>query len=161
MLTFESSFTHFSSHKKIEMKNIILTLAVAILLFGCNKDKEKIAELETEVLTLHDEVMPKLEEIMTLKSKLSKKIISMDSLQNEGISGNNLAENRMKAVDLNQRLNESDKLMMDWMHAYNGDSAKKLKPQQSLLYFENEKKKMIHVKEFTLKSIQEAKSYLN
>jgi len=143
------------------MKNTIRTLAITILLFGCNKEKENVIELETEVLALHDEVMPKLEEIMTLKSKLSKKILSMDSLQNEGISGNNLAEDRMKAVDLNQRLNESDKLMMDWMHAYNGDSAKKLKPQQSLLYFENEKKKMIHVKEFTLKSIQETKSYLN
>ena len=143
------------------MKNTFLLLAITFLLFGCNNDKEKVIEMETEVLTLHDEVMPKLEEIMTLKSKLAKKIIGMDSLQNEGISGNNLAENRMKAVDLNLRLTESDKLMMDWMHAYNGDSAKKLKPKQSLLYFENEKKKMIQVKEFTLKTIQEANSYLN
>jgi predicted RNase H-like nuclease (RuvC/YqgF family) len=142
------------------MKNYILSLFVIFNLLGCNQDKEKVLELETEVLTLHDEVMPKLSEIMTLKSKLSKKIVSMDSLQNEGISGNNLAEQRMKAVDLNQKLNESDKLMMDWMHSYNGDSAKKLKPQQSVLYFENEKKKIIHVKEFTLKSIQDATSYL-
>jgi predicted RNase H-like nuclease (RuvC/YqgF family) len=143
------------------MKNFIFILLLATTLVGCNKDNEKVNELETEVLTLHDEVMPKLDEIMTLKSKLSKKIISMDSLQNEGIAGNNLAEDRMKAVDLNQRLNESDRLMMDWMHAYKGDSAKKLKPQQSILYFEGEKKKMTHIKEFTLKSIQEAKSYLN
>ncbi len=146
----------------MKIKKIYLfALALFFLLSGCNGDKEKVLELETEVLTLHDEVMPKQGEIMALKSKLSRKIVRMDSLQNEGITGNNLAEERMRAVDLNQKLNESDKLMMDWMHQYNGDSAKKLKPQQSLLYFENEKKKMIHVKEFTLKSIQDATSYLN
>ena len=146
----------------MKIKKIYLfALALFFSLSGCNGDKEKVLELETEVLTLHDEVMPKQSEIMALKSKLSRKIVRMDSLQNEGITGNNLAEERMRAVDLNQKLNESDKLMMDWMHQYNGDSAKKLKPQQSLLYFENEKKKMIHVKEFTLKSIQDATSYLN
>ncbi|WP_149242960.1 viral A-type inclusion protein [Dyadobacter sp. 32] len=146
----------------MKIKKIYLfALALSFSLSGCNGDKEKVLELETEVLALHDEVMPKQSEIMALKSKLSRKIVRMDSLQNEGITGNNLAEERMRAVDLNQKLNESDKLMMDWMHQYNGDSAKKLKPQQSLLYFENEKKKMIHVKEFTLKSIQDATSYLN
>jgi hypothetical protein len=55
----------------------------------------------------------------------------MDSFQNEGMSSNTIAEQRIKAVDLNQKLAESDKLMMTWMHEYRGDSAKKLETKQA------------------------------
>lgn len=144
------------------MKNYLLAATTLLLIYGCdsNAEKDKITGLETEVLTLHDEVMPKMDEIMTLKSQLSKKIQRMDSIQNEGISSITFAEERIKAVDLNQKLNESDKLMMQWMHEYRGDSAKKLKSDQALAYFEKEKEKILNVKQTTLKSIQEAKTFL-
>jgi uncharacterized lipoprotein NlpE involved in copper resistance len=143
------------------MKKILILAVFVLGLLGCNNDKEKVLELEAELLELHDEVMTKLDEIMTLKSRLAKKIQSMDSLQNEGISGNDLAQQRMKAVEITQKLGESDKLMMKWMQEYNGDSAKKLKPSESILYFEKERTKMEEVKTVTLKTIQEAKDYLN
>ncbi|WP_026632208.1 hypothetical protein [Dyadobacter alkalitolerans] len=144
------------------MKYSILSVLVLALLSGCGTEgkQDKASELETEVMTIHDEVMPQMDQIMTLKSKLSKKIQHMDSLQNEGISSNTIAEERMKAVDLNQKLNESDKLMMSWMHAYRGDSAKKLKPESAIQYFESEKEKILQVKQVTLKSIQEAQTFL-
>jgi chemotaxis response regulator CheB len=131
------------------------------LLFSCNKDADKVLELESEVMQIHDDVMPQMDDIMTLKSKLSKKIMHMDSLQNEGVAGNNLAEERMKATEINQKLNESDKLMMDWMHSYRGDSAKKLKAADAIIYFESQKSKIIEVKEITSRTIQEAKSFLD
>lgn len=132
------------------------------ILTSCGKDakQEKLASLETEVMAIHDEVMPKMDDIMNLKSQLSKKIQSIDSMQNVGISSNTLAEQRIQAVDLNQKLNESDKLMMDWMHAYKGDSAKKLKSEEAIAYFEKEREKILLVKQNTLKSVQEAKTFL-
>lgn len=142
------------------MKQYVIALGIVFSLSSCNKDADKVLELEGEVMTIHDEVMPQMDDIMTLKSKLSKKIIHMDSLQNEGIAGNNIAEQRIKATEVNQKLNESDKLMMDWMHEYRGDSAKKLKSEEAILYFEAQKKKIIDVKEITSKNIQEAKSFL-
>jgi hypothetical protein len=144
------------------MKHLILLSFIIALCVACGKDKnqEKITGLETEVLAIHDEVMPKQEDIVSLKSKISKKIQGIDSLQNVGVSSNTLAEQRMKAVDLSQKLNESDKLMMDWMHEYRGDSAKKLEPKEAILYFEKEKEKILLVKQATLKSIQEAKTFL-
>jgi chemotaxis response regulator CheB len=144
------------------MKILILTIAFLITLCGCSKEgkKDAVSDLEAEVMTIHDEVMPQMDAIMTLKSKLSKKIQSMDSLQNEGISSNTLAEQRIKAADLNQKLNESDKLMMTWMHEYRGDSAKKLKSEEAVSYFEKEKEKILLVKQTTIKSIQEAKTFL-
>ncbi|GLU51580.1 viral A-type inclusion protein [Dyadobacter frigoris] len=143
------------------MKQYVLAFGIALSLSSCNKDADKVLELEGEVMTIHDEVMPWMDDIMTLKSKLSKKIVHMDSLQNEGIAGNNIAEERIKATEINQKLNESDKLMMDWMHEYRGDSAKKLKPEEAILYFETQKKRIIDVKEITSKNIQEAKTFLD
>lgn len=143
------------------MKSLIPAVIIASTLFGCSNDKEKVHELEGQVLTMHDEVMPKMDEIMSLKIRLSKKIVELDSLQNEGITGNNLAEERTKAADLNQKLNESDKAMMSWMNEYRGDSAKKLNADAAILYFENQKTKIEEVKLVTLKSINEAKSFLD
>lgn len=144
------------------MKNLILLSFQIAFCFACGKDKdlEKITGLETEVLAIHDEVMPKQEDIISLKSQLSSKIKGIDSLQNVGVSSNTMAEQRIKAVDLNQKLADADKLMMDWMHSYRGDSAKKLDSKQAILYFENEKEKILQVKQATLKSIQEAKTFL-
>ncbi|MDR6804213.1 hypothetical protein J2Y45_001482 [Dyadobacter sp. BE34] len=144
------------------MKSLIPLSFLLVLCFACGKDKdqEKLTSLETEVLAIHDEVMPQQEDIMSLKSQLSKKIQGIDSLQNVGVSSNTMAEQRIKAVDLNQKLTDADKLMMDWMHAYRGDSAKKLEPKEALLYFEKEKERILLVKQATLKSIQEAKTFL-
>lgn len=144
------------------MKNLIPLSFLLMLCFACGKDKdqEKLTGLETEVLAIHDEVMPQQEDIMSLKSQLSKKIQGIDSLQNVGVSSNTMAEQRIKAVDLSQKLADADKLMMDWMHAYRGDSAKKLDPKEALLYFEKEKERILLVKQATLKSIQEAKTFL-
>ena len=144
------------------MKNLTLLSFLLTLCFACGKDKdqEKLTNLETEVLAIHDEVMPQQEDIVSLKSQLSQKIQGIDSLQNVGVSSNTMAEQRIKAVDLNQKLADADKLMMDWMHAYRGDSAKKLEPKEALLYFEKEKERILLVKQATLKSIQEAKTFL-
>lgn len=144
------------------MKHFILLSAIALLCLACGKDKdqEKVLNLETEVLAIHDEVMPKTQDIMNLKSALTKKVQNIDSLQNVGVSSNTLAEQRMKALDLTQKLNESDKLMMDWMHEYRGDSAKKLESQEAVRYFEKEKDKILLVKQSTLKAIQETKTFL-
>ncbi|HEV7381805.1 MAG TPA: viral A-type inclusion protein [Dyadobacter sp.] len=143
------------------MRNLIPAFMIVAILSGCANDKEKVQQLEGEVLTMHDEVMPKMDEIMSLKIRLSKKIVELDSLQNEGISGNSLAEERTKAADLNQKLNESDKAMMGWMNEYRGDSAKNLNADAAILYFENQKMKIEEVKQVTLKSINEAKSFLD
>jgi chemotaxis response regulator CheB len=143
------------------MKQYLVALGIAFTLVSCNKNADKVLELEGEVMTIHDDVMPKMDDIMTLKSKLSKKILSMDSLQNEGIAGNTIAQERIKTTEINQKLNESDKLMMDWMHQYRGDSAKKLKPEEAIRYFEAQKEKIIEVKEITSRNIQEAKTFLD
>ncbi|KAA0989290.1 viral A-type inclusion protein [Dyadobacter aurulentus] len=144
------------------MKQILTAITLATVLLGCSTKpgEDKLTSLETEVLAVHDEIMPKMDSIMILKSILSTKIKEIDSLDNVGLSSNTLAEQRIKAIDINQKLNESDKLMMDWMHAYKGDSAKQLPPEQAVLYFEGERDRILQVKQLTLRSLKEAKTFL-
>ncbi len=138
-----------------------LLLFLSILIFSCEKKTDKVAELEDEVLAIHDEVMPKSEELITLDKKLSIKLKTLDSLEQEGVSGNATAEQRIKAMELRIRLTEADSLMMDWMHNYTkSDSVKAIGGQAAIDYFELEKTKISSVKEKTLKSIQEADVFL-
>jgi hypothetical protein len=141
------------------MKGLICLL-LTITLFSCNQEADKVAQMEKEVLAIHDEVMPKMDEIMSLQSKLVKKMASIDSLQQEGVSSTRLAEQRIKAFELNRLLKTADSLMMNWMYTYRGDSAKGLQSAEAMLYFEKEKEKIVKVKETTNSSIDEVKMFL-
>lgn len=139
----------------------LLLMSLAVFVFSCGKQTDKVSELEDEVLAIHDEVMPKSDALMTLDEKLSIKLKSLDSLEQEGVSSNNTAEQRIKALELKARLLEADSLMMDWMHGYNkSDSVKLIGGQVALDYFESEKSKILSVKDRTLKSIEEASEFL-
>lgn len=117
-------------------------------------------KVESEVMAIHDEVMPKLETIVNLKDKLTSKMIQLDSLQQEGVSSTTLAQQRVKAFELSHQLSAADSMMMEWMYRYRGDSAKVLPPEEALKYFLKEKEKITHVKEETEKSIQQTKDFL-
>ncbi|WP_247234410.1 viral A-type inclusion protein [Telluribacter sp. SYSU D00476] len=138
------------------------TLAVLSLVafWSCNQEKDQVQEAEKEVLTIHDEVMPRMDDVMKLKQGLTVKIASLDSMQEDGVSSTTLAEERLKATDLNRQLVLADSLMMEWMYQYRGDSAKALPADQALEYFNKEKEKITVVREKTLKSIQEAEGFL-
>lgn len=140
----------------------VKTLAVLSLvaLVSCNQEKDQVQEAEKEVLTIHDEVMPKMDDVMKLKQGLTARIARLDSMQEDGVSSTTLAEERLKATDLSRQLVLADSLMMEWMYQYRGDSAKALPSDQALQYFSKEKEKITVVKEKTLKSIQEAEGFL-
>ena len=142
------------------MKRTVLIFLMSAGMISCQPERDKVDDLEAEVLQVHDEVMPKMEEMVSLNARLSKKINQLDSLQNEGITGNNLAQDRAKITSIVKKLDESDSLMMEWMHGYNGDSAKKLDTKKALIYFEAEKVKIDKVKLITDKSIEEARLIL-
>ena len=139
---------------------ILAFLLIAFAFYSCNQKADGVAELEKEVMDIHDEVMPKMGEIMALKKGLNKKIAQLDSMQQEGASSTTLAQERQQALDLTSRLSRADSLMMGWMYDYKGDSAKALATGKALEYFRLEKEKIKSVQEATTKSIQEAREFL-
>lgn len=139
----------------------IIAALYGIYLTGCTGTTENYAALESEVLGIHDDVMPKMDDIMMYSSRLKEKIATLDSLQQEGVSGNTVAELRVKAYDVVRQLEAADSLMMEWMYHYDADSAKLLSDSEARAYFENEKKKILDVKDKTEKSLEEAKNLLD
>lgn len=137
-----------------------LTTLTVFLMVSCNEDGERVEETEDEVMAIHDEVMPQMQDIMNLKKQLSAKLLELDSLQQEGVSSNTLAEQRTKALDLSRDLTVADSLMMDWMYQYRGDSAKALPAGDALVYFRLEKDKMLDVQKTTNQSLEAAREFL-
>ncbi len=139
---------------------LVTFLFILFAFVACNQGRERAEETEDEVMAIHDEVMPKMQDILNLKKQLSAKLLELDSLQQEGVSSNTLAEQKMKALELSRDLTLADSLMMDWMYQYRGDSAKALPTGDALLYFRLEKDKISDVQKRTNQSLEAAREFL-
>ena len=128
------------------MKKILLPILMLPFVFACSKSEDKQKKMIEEVMAVHDEVMPKMDEIMTLKGQLdSVAKVSPDSL---------------KAKDLYVALDSADVQMMNWMEKYNPEEVKGKSEEVVVKYYEEEKNKIVKVKELTNASIEEAKAFL-
>jgi hypothetical protein len=134
----------------------LLLLAVT---FGCNGDHAAVENLEKEVFAIHDEIMPKMDNLMALKSQLSKELANIDSLTKIASSTALLAR-KDSVLNLSTALEKADVGMMDWMHGYNGDSLQKLPVADALKYLRAEKIKIEAVKQQTLGTIASAEQFL-
>jgi hypothetical protein len=145
------------------MKNILFLVLVAysVLLTSCgqksnehehghHKDSEQSANqgLYDEVMKVHDEVMPKMDDIYKLKEQLKKQLEATPALVDE------------KKTELQHTILELDSAsegMMVWMRNFNPipDSLGEEKARQ---YLEEQKVKVNKVKEDMLQAIEEAKA---
>lgn len=131
------------------MKRLFAFLLLAISTLACqtNADTEAVAKLEADVMAVHDEVMPKMEQIMNLQADLKKRTDADSST-------------RATAERLGRALTEADNAMSDWMAEYKTDAVKTLSPAEARTYLEGEKRKIEEVKAKTNQSIDEAKAFL-
>jgi molecular chaperone GrpE (heat shock protein) len=129
------------------MNKIIITISLFTSLIACQKNAEdKQKTMINEVMAVHDEVMPKMDDIMSLKSSLDSAIkVSPDSA---------------KAKTLYSNLDMADNQMMDWMENYDSESVKGKSAVEISKYFTKQKTKITEVKILTDKSIDEAKGFL-
>ena len=134
------------------MKRLIalFMLVLPMVLSSRESPKAKEEKLAKEVLQLHDEVMPKMQDMMRLKKELKKNIKDLDSISKEVEDVNKMIGN----------LDQADKDMMDWMHNYNG--AQDLYTHEEIMqYLQAEKAKMEKIKEDTDNAINAANTYLS
>ena len=106
--------------------------------------------LYEQVMSVHDEVMPKSDEIYQLKKEIKDKITSAPNLPTD------------KKEQLNQiiaELDSADHAMMDWMHKFKPlpDSANQELARE---YLENEMERIKTVRELINGSLQKAKDEL-
>jgi hypothetical protein len=124
-----------------------LFLVLFVLIAGCNSKKDNQA-LYDEVMKVHDEVMPKMNDVYKLKEELKKEIADAPKM----------VEEKRKAIESAiLQLDAASEGMMDWMRNFNPlpDS---LGEENARKYLEDQKGKVNKVKEDMLEAIDKAKS---
>lgn len=140
-----------------------LAFALVLLLMSCGGKTEKHEGHEEErdnatenpnealyhqVMDIHDEVMPKMEDIYTLKRQLQEKMATTASLAEEEKKN---IENRIAHLD------SASQLMMEWMHQFNPlpDSTDQ---EEAREYLESEMERIKKVKEIMIEAIEKEKN---
>ncbi len=152
-------------------KYISLAILVILSLSACQpkesqnqdkqvvKDRELPAEeqaeklLHDEIMAVHDEVMPKMDVIMSIKGELLEKLDSLRDLPEVPASTVEKLESGVKSLE------NADESMMSWMRQWSppGDS---VSHNSKLRYYNQQKVKMNTVRDDMLNSIDSAKLLL-
>lgn len=134
---------------QISMKNLLLSFLL-ITLFSCSSKKSEQEDLHKNIIAVHNEVMPRMEEIAELSKKLKENVVKLEKEK---------PENTDKITSVKQsinNLNSASQGMMNWMHRYNA-KYDTLPIEISIKYLKEEKLKIEKVKSEMNKAIEEAK----
>ena len=143
------------------MKSLLIPTAFLILI-SCGKTSDHAGHGESEdgntddanralydqVMDIHDEVMPKMEDIYKIKRELLEKIANTPGL----------AEEKKKEIErIISNLDSANNAMMDWMHNFNPlpDSIDQEKARE---YLENEIERIKKVRDRTNEALERAKA---
>lgn len=126
------------------MKNLFALALGVLILAGCaNPQKEEIKKLQDEVIGLHDEMMPLMDNLYTARMKLQK-------AEGDSVAINNLIAEIKSAEDA----------MMDWMRNFNpvfeGET-----DQETLDYLKDQKVSMQSVADQMNGALKKSEAVLN
>jgi hypothetical protein len=145
------------------MKSLSKYLFISLfILTGCGKSAQNVHHDEDEtqsinpnqalydqVMDIHNEVMPRADEIYELKNEIKARIASASAQ----------SEQKKLLEQIVQELDSADHSMMDWMHKFKPlpDSANQELARE---YLENEMERIKNVRELVNGSVQRAKKEL-
>lgn len=121
---------------------LLLFLLINSFFIQCKQETPgqiKINQLHESVMEIHDEVMPKMSEIYSLKKKLTK------------------VESDERVVQLIEDLEAADEMMMSWMHQYKKPSNT---DDTSFAYLDSQSQAIKEVKDKMLTAISNAQKFL-
>lgn len=144
------------------MKQLFCAVWLAIALPGCqtstNETPSEAQQIYEQTMELHDDVMPRMDEIMQLRQKLQLRVEAMreeDSIK--------YADSLQKMQQVVQSLQEADRAMMEWMRSVKKPSgmdgtasAEEVDTTSLLRTLRQQKAAMVQVKAQMENSIQEA-----
>lgn len=122
----------------------IITVVVMIFMMSCDEKTSEVELLEKEVMAIHDDVMPKISDIHQSKKRLE--IV----LKNGGDS--------TTVFSLLKKLDDADETMMVWMNEYK-PLASDVEESLKKVFFEEEKVKIMNVRDKILTSIEQVNTY--
>lgn len=136
---------------------IFILFSLSIFISSCSESQNEdsgVKELEEEVMYIHDDVMPKMSDIMKHKEKINE--LLTDSTWHE--SNPEYVVNLRNTLD---KLNEAEKEMWDWMHNYSDVYGQLQTEQQKSEFLLQEKEKISEVRVLMLESIELAENELS
>lgn len=113
------------------------------------QSKGPVADLEQQIMAVHDSVMPRMSDLLRLKKEVAAKV---DKAREGAV--------KKEGTAIRSRLEQADEAMMEWMHQYNGDTLGKLDQAKAVEYLKDQQVKVNEVRDQTEKSISEAKRFL-
>jgi len=135
----------------IIMKKLFPILTLILLVSACNGNSFDADAEMNKILDVHDEVMPKIGEVMNLKKKVLEKADSMEGESAEALR------------DLANRLEDANSSMMSWMREWSGQYTKVMEStdlEAQKEWFAKEMEKVQEVKEKINGSLEQAKKEL-
>lgn len=128
------------------MKKILTIGIIGLTLASCSDAQEKMYEtLNEEVMSLHDQIMPKTESIVSLQGKLDSLAKGPDSVH---------------VKKLQAALSKADGSMMDWMHHYSLDSLEKMNLKDKISYLTGQISQLQTIEKLTDSTLNAAKNYV-
>ena len=124
----------------MKLNRVLCVIVVCLGVFACKSDGSGESEnsaraLEKEVLAIHDEVMPRMGEIESLRESL------VSELENTALD----SQLRVATNEAISRLELGDSLMWDWMHNYS--IPENVSNDSVVKYLENEKRQITQVRQ--------------
>ncbi|UII29181.1 hypothetical protein LVD15_12350 [Fulvivirga maritima] len=154
------------------MKKIQIIIFIMLSVIACKKGKitenrdveienkevppEKRAEkdLYDEVMDVHDEAMPKMDNLMKLKGKLQEKY---DIGKDQQTTPESDLEKYQEAI---QKLEAADDAMMDWMHKFEPQEGN-TNHDEVMKYYQQQKESITKVNEQMEEAMKNAQATLN
>ncbi|MDP1727150.1 MAG: hypothetical protein Q8M15_10240 [Bacteroidota bacterium] len=135
-------------HIPFSTNKVCLLFAFMIpIFFACKNDrkllKKNIDEREQAVLKMHDEVMPKMSKVLSLRKQLNAQI---DTCKNQAWKDS--------LQQLSYQLTKSDLDMMAWMHQYQKPGLH----DSSIVYLERQLELIAELKRQVYSSIENAEA---
>jgi hypothetical protein len=125
----------------------------AILLVACEEKPKETDVLYKKVMEVHDEIMPKMGDIMKLKKQLKEKLAELDTATEI---------DRAKIDDIERAiadLDNSHEEMMGWMRQFDRDFEGMVN-EEILKYLNDQKGRIEKVGQVTNAALQNAKEQL-
>ena len=146
------------------LQAVFILLLSVFILSSCNQNASEkkeatgalgpVEEKRSEVMAIHDEIMPRMGTLMNLKKQLKEKAAAMDSTQS-------VDKEQLVSIQASiEQLEVADEAMMQWMRTYK-DPADSVSQQKAMEYLELKEKEIIEVKEIMQESEETARALLN
>jgi len=153
-----SNYMYFSLgyFKRVVLLCGMVGMCIAMSCTGKSSETQKMQQdLKKEVISIHDEVMPKMREIGELKEQL-------DAIEDKFVESNN-EEVTQKVSELRKivgQLEEAEHAMRDWMQDFKISFPEETPSSEVVEYYEAEKAKIESVKVSMNTSIDTAESFI-